>query len=262
MKKFNIIIAFRDRTKQLRSCLNNLDIAAEKYDVNVTLISDKSFSFEKNEYYNNLNTSFYQVSRKYIPFNKSYLLNYGLKLMRKNFDYVSVIDADMVYNTNFFKIIENLQDNTFCISNGYKLTQKETDYILDNEIKFDDIKALTQKTDTKNGANYRNTKHAVIFPSQITLSKNLYKILVDILGSDKLYCEKFIGWGGEDTLIFKFLQECANAGICKGKYGYDIWYHLNHKPAPVDRLMKANFKLLKKLIIEMEDMIRKYNAKQ
>jgi hypothetical protein len=230
--KFNVIIPTRGREKYLDHCITNLIIAASGKDVSIYIISDENYYvLSKNQdklYGEGIRVFSYKVQKKYEQFNKSYLINAGLSRMRKDFNYVSIVDADMMYNPNFFDaIIDICKKDVYFISGGYKLNQAAKYWVFEDNWRYTDIpKSSGSYTRT---TEYENDNQ--LYPSQITLSYNLYNKLLSILQTKSLYHEGFIGWGGEDSYLSFFSRECEKRGIIKKIYLSHIWYHLWHPPA-------------------------------
>ena len=194
MKRFNVIIAQRGRDAHLKTCLHYLGIAAKGYDVAVSVIQD---------------------DKPDQPFCKSALLNRGLKEMRQDFDFISIVDLDMVYRPDFFKIISKIGDDIYFISSGYALDRERSEDIT-----------------------YRSPSYEILLSpftcpgrSQVTISKKIYSMFLDILDSDKLYDEFFVGWGGEDSALSFLSTICMIHGLLNKIEAPGMWYHLWHEKA-------------------------------
>jgi hypothetical protein len=222
--KFNVIIAKRGRDKYLRRCLESLNEVAYGYNVNIFIGTDDSYAQLK-DCYRHLSINFIRVCHTGY-FNKSKLLNEALRVMDKDFDFVSIVDVDMIYNPDFFsKIIETVISNEiYMISVGYKLTKDSTKLLIHHSIPWNTM--MPQDCIDKE----EKAKGKFIYPSQVTMSKDLYTKLTYILGTGKLYDETFKGWGGEDSYLSFFSTECHNQGIIQKKYVENMWYHLWHPP--------------------------------
>lgn len=223
MKKFNIIIAKRERDEYLRWCLHFLNKAnrEKKHDVNIYVIDDSQIVPREDDNYNNVKVFryYWRVSN---DFNKSSLLNYGLKIMRHDFDYVSIVDVDIVYSSEFFdKIASRVDDNIWYVSSGYKLTA-EAMYEDFNVINWQDLSRYTD-----NSLIEENIRQ--LYPSQITLSVLLYYKILLIMKWKNLYNDKFIGWGGEDSVLSSLSSDLQRKGILKKIYDQNMWLHLYHK---------------------------------
>jgi hypothetical protein len=224
--KYNVIVPFRGRRAYRKQCLKSLDIAAKGKDVVITLVTDEDhFTFDEDEHYD-VPTTLFMLPQEDEQFNKSRLLNKGLRMMRQDFDYVSIVDCDMIYNPKFFDITNlGALDDVYFISGGYKLTGSGTSYLFNHYIPYNQIPGFcidpTSVHENNNG----------LYPSQITLTKYLYHKLLDILQTKDLYHEGFIGWGGEDSYLSFFSRACERAGLLKRHYDKNMWYHLWHPPA-------------------------------
>lgn len=258
-KKFNIVIAKRDRDEYLKLCLHYLNIAAQGYDVEVTIsCDDMSNLMEFNTFnfrFSNLNI-LWLSNEKINNFCKSKLLNKALLNMRYDFDYVSIVDIDMIYRKDFFSfLLKHMSDDLYLISHGYKLEQKSFkklyfDTLLN--IDWQNIGNLIDKNLQHEGASLTT------YPSQITLSKKLYVKLVDILNTGDLYDENFIGWGGEDSYLSFFSSYCEKLGILKKQCMADIWYHIWHPSVRDNKLHNSNIEYFNSIIKINEKKAQQY----
>jgi hypothetical protein len=234
MAKFNVIIPERNRTKYLTLCLSSLFIAAMDKDVKIHIAQEEEITG---------------------LFNKSKLINGKLKEIENEIEegYISIVDVDMIYTPDFFDIIENeVDDKTYLISNGFKLTQMATEEI------FSATDTIGYLNINEADLDQRLAKESEVFayPSQITFSLKLYHKMLDILGTDTLYHEGFEGWGGEDSYLSFFSRYCENAGLLKKRTVNDMWYHLWHPSQ--NEASQRNLQLFKKLNTENQKKVIEY----
>jgi hypothetical protein len=251
--KHNVIIPVWNREKYLKQCVSGLQHTASIYNMKTLfgIFSDISFfdrekntriliatDEENNDIYNYLNTTkaygsdviYVNLNKTAIQKNKASFINGILGQVEEYFDFdiVSIVDVDMIYNPSFYYTIEQeIDDDTYIISSGYKLSEKATMELFKtkDKITYSDI------TPDMIDPEYELMGNTGAYPSQITLTKNLYNKILDIMQSDKLYSEEFLGWGGEDSYLSFFSRHCAEAGLFKKKVIPDMWYHLWHPPA-------------------------------
>ena len=225
MKKFNVIIAQRGRDAHLKTCLHYLGIAAKGYDVSVSVVQDDKLDQ---------------------PFCKSALLNKGLKEMRQDFDFVSIVDLDMVYRPDFFKIINEIDDDTYFAALGYALDRDHSEEMIRRQLSYS-----------------TPLSHFVCSGrSQITISKKIYSMFLDILGSEKLYDERFIGWGAEDSALSFLSTTCKRHGLLNKIELPEMWYHMWHEHTdPTTERMYNCMALLRNLDIEYSAKVKDYVSK-
>jgi hypothetical protein len=222
-KKFNVIMAKRGRDRYYATCMGYLKRAAEGHDVEVYCMADETEQ----------------------PFNKSRLLNGALKAMRPDFDFVSIVDIDMIYRPGFFDIIGQQRDDVYFISRGYSLPMVASMGVISCLPTMEQL--------------HITTKSECPGRSQITLSKSLYLKLLDVLGTDKLYDERFISWGCEDSALSFLSTYCHRAGLLQRIEQNYIWYHLWHEKPKIDPVYELNNKeLLKQLSLEYSVKVRDY----
>jgi hypothetical protein len=210
-KNINVIVAKHERDDYLAVCLHYLNIAnkSRRYNVDVYIVDDRGRR-------NNLCLENIDIHTLYLPildkhFNKAKLLNYGLETMNSGFDWLSIIDVDMIYHTRFFETIDTYMTNrAYIICSGMYLDPKQTE-----EYKNLLIKQPYYSNGTYPGA------------SQISMSKQVYELFQKIYG-EKLYCEDFIGWGGEDSDVSLRALDLKTLGLIDRIKIKDMWMHMNH----------------------------------
>ena len=56
----------------------------------------------------------------------------------------------------------------------------------------------------------------------------MHQKLLDVLKIDKLYDDRFQGWGGEDSRISITTWKMHHHNLIKKVINFDMWYHLWH----------------------------------
>ena len=217
----NVIIPKRGRDDHFEVCMVYLNKAAAYIDtpVNVYVVTETDFKIKAMM----LNLNIVTVPIDYDPvFCRAKFLNVGLAAMSKDFNYVSIIDGDMIYRKDFFRLVQEIDTDTYFISGGVKLEEEFTRRCLINSTDF--YRLSTNDIDEKSITENKR----MLYPSQITLSKTLYHKILSILDRETLYDNRFIGWGGEDSEISFFSRVCHTEGVFYKRYSHNIWHHLFH----------------------------------
>lgn len=217
--KINIIIAKKDRESHLGACLHFLNESAKHQvnDIKVYVVDE--YTSESNTNLPAPNYSHISVHRVKVPstsdlFNKSCLLNIGLIVMRQQYDWVAIVDVDMVHRETFFTKINTLISDKYqtCVCKGFSLDSFHSSILLNGRMVLPD----PELTLRYNGN------------SQIILTKYAVDLIQDIYG--ELYCEKFKGWGGEDSDMSFRLKDLSKVGLIAQQRVEGVWYHLWHEP--------------------------------
>jgi hypothetical protein len=222
MKQINVIIAERDRGDCLSVCLYHLNAANldRLYNVDVYVVSDRKVN--SNTVCNNINVHllFFPTLSKY--FNKAVLLNYGLEIMKPVFDWVSIVDVDMIYDGQFFRTVDhNMSDRSYIVCTG---------------------------TQTNSNCVYPGA-------SQISMSSLVYKLFTTIY-KDKLYCENFVGWGGEDSDVSLRSIDLKKAGLIDRKVIRYMWLHIDHSKREENKA--ANYELFLSRRRTNQELLRRW----
>jgi tetratricopeptide (TPR) repeat protein len=216
--KFNIIIAKRDRTEHLFTCLHylNLSNAEQFHDVEVHISYDDDVALECSRF-KNVKVFFHPAERKE-KFNKSRLLNNAIANARRNYDVLIIADLDMVYSERFLDLISYLIGQyDHIISFGFKITEKDSKFLIEKLPSLEAIKAL-QRENMDTG-------------SQISLNEKACREIMNAAGRQQLYNEYYEGWGCEDSEISAITGHLEKAGRIKTALVDDMWYHLWHDNA-------------------------------
>lgn len=249
---FNIIIAQRERQNHLEACLHYLNKAnaESKHNVRVYVSNDCGSIVQGT--YNNLTITAITLPSTEAHFNKSKLLNHSLSGMSSDFDFVSVVDLDILYCSDFFdRLVEESATDTWIVSNGFKLIEEGSQIVIQTKPDFAKISEYVDSSLIKES-------NSRAYPSQITLSKSLYHKVLNILSMDRLYCDEFIGWGGEDSHLSLVSYIAERNGLLKKKYLDGIWCHLYHTKTISTDCHNHNKELLIKKVEEGKHRVNEY----
>lgn len=242
MKKINIFIAKRDRDEHLKICLHYLNLANEskKYDVEVHVIDD-GFVLEKQNIYDNIRVLYYRLSDKPLFFNKAKLLNFGFERARKDFDWFSIVDVDMIYSSKWLDILNfkiNQENYDYVVSHGWKLKEKTQEEV-NKLLPFEQLLLLGKE-------------EFAVGPSQVTITKKGYGRIQQYFPGP-LYNEKFIGWGGEDSVLSSISRKLKKEKRINKLELPQIWLHQWHKEnmGEGNPCYQNNFNLWEKLDTEI-----------
>lgn len=213
MPRVNIVIAKRGRERHLNACLHFLDKCNTRFlfDVSVYVVEDRFSEHVNPESYFSIKVCYLFLEEQPLLFNKSKLLNYGFEHMRQDYDWVSVVDVDMIYDPRFLdKINSTLIDNTVCVCNGYDIDLGISMFILNGSYVIPDIASLSKYAGN----------------SQMSMTRNTVLLIKEIYG--ELYCEKFEGWGGEDSDLSFRIYDMVKANLLRRVTFDGMWCHLWH----------------------------------
>lgn len=234
-----MVIAARGRDSHINTCLHYLNHAANM-PVKVILVYD-GIEF-KPESFPNLNL---EIIYNLIPgpFNKSKLLNIGIS-KSMDADWISIVDADMIYRPTFFDDIKNaLKHNDYIVCHGLKLSKGGSE-IAYSRLNCDKLWALP--LDPTQGSKG---------PSQVSMRPLTIEKLIKIFGRETLYHEGFCGWGYEDSDLSHRSGLLQQRGIIRKTFIGNVWRHMWHEPA--DQTGSApNAELYNKLFKIDNDIIR------
>ena len=243
--KFNIIIAKRNRTEHLCTCLHylNLSNAEQFHDIEIHISHDDDVALECSRF-KNVKVFFHPAERKE-RFNKSRLLNNSIVNARRDYDILSIVDLDMVYSERFLDLISYLIGQyDHIITFGFKITEIDSKLIMKELPSFDFIKTLEDKS-VATGA------------SQISVNEKAYREIIKAAGRDQLYNEYYEGWGCEDTELSAITGHLGKIGRIKTALVDNMWYHLWHKN-PCD-LACFNKDLYSRNVSYLKDVIKRFS---
>jgi|PlaIllAssembly_1097288.scaffolds.fasta_scaffold153897_3 hypothetical protein len=246
--KGNVLIAKRGRDSYLRTCLHYLNKAnsSNKYDIQITVIDDSDY-LPNDTKLDHISVNYIQFKTGSRFFNKAKLLNVGLRKMRPDFDWVSVVDIDMVYAPSFFdSVCIDRPGCPYIISTGYKLDDISTAVVMTTHTSFEEILPLVT------GEPFTNA------PSQITLARSTINLLSRIFDSDKIFCEEFEGWGGEDSEMSFKARELAKHQLITKYHIPNMWYHLWHEDSRDETQFQKNLEIFEEKRVKNNTIIKRF----
>jgi hypothetical protein len=244
----NVLIAKRERDLHLGACLYFLNEAAKRQDDDIVVyvvdeyLSEENISLPLSSYSHITAHKISMPSCSDELFNKSRLLNTGFTLMRQNYDWVGIVDVDMIYQPHYFvKVGKVLSDNkrATCLSKGFSLDSLHSSFILNGRMVLPDP-SLTLR--------YNGN-------SQIALTRYAVELIKDIYGGE-IYCEDFKGWGGEDSDMSFRLKDLIATNLLTQQRVDCMWYHLWHEPR--HDLDDANKKLFDKRRVSNQQLLQRW----
>ena len=232
-----VVIAKRNRLEHTLNCLRFLDYANEHkyFDVNVCVCDDTYSEFLTNDYsFANLSVTKIHLKNEG-AFNKSQLLNEGIKNSTSGtFDYMMIVDCDMIYSPTTFSVVNNLisQGYDYVVCHGWKLGEG-TQNLVNSANSFDDVYKLPKEEFN-------------VGPSQVSISNKGYQIIQQYFPG-KLYREEFAGWGGEDSVLSSVSRKLALDGKLRKTEVSNVWLHQYHEFNGNHPLYKSNLQLFKQI---------------
>lgn len=252
-------MAKRGRNDYLKLALHNLNQAdnIHNYDVAVYIGEDLKENVDQIDYsaYSNLT-----IHHLYVPnliqanglFCKGHIMNSILCQMRQNYDFMSIIDIDIVYKKSFLDEMSNTlsssNDENICLHTSGFYTQECPDYqkILKNNCDYEEILN-----------NYPYIKHPGV--SQISFTKVYHESIKQKLKINSIYDTgslgyHFMGWGREDTLIQKIMKLYKTNIIILE----DAWVHVWHAPQELKQeALLYNSSIMALLYDEVKERLRR-----
>ncbi len=245
--KVNLIIPKRNRNERISICLHYLNIAnrEQKHDVELYIVDDAEHVLNFAPYSNLKINYLVRPCPHSEGFRQALLLNYGLENSRKDFDWFSFLDLDLVYHPNFFEIIHrHIEGPTYVVCKGHGLDELSTKSVFENLPSFEEIKTMTLIPFSSN--------------SQISCSKMWHDRYQQIFQTPKLSRDEFKGWGHEDSLLdllagHFYRDNLGNKIVVEGLY-----FHLHHERNINPELEKQNRGTLYRLDMENRRKIREF----
>ncbi|MDH5181670.1 MAG: hypothetical protein OEZ39_14500 [Gammaproteobacteria bacterium] len=233
--KVNIIIAKRDRNDSYLTCLhyiNNFD-HIDQYDVRVYTYEDKA---DNRDYIISAAGKFSNITLDYkVPyinpdikkFNKAKLLDMMLREMRQDYDWWSLIDADMIYRPDFLDLIKvHAEQGNAVISLGHHMPQDECD--IQDDHRSGNVRSFADLQTCFASKGY----------SQKSIPKQYYRKLLATLNINSLYDTmgyRFIGYGGEDVYALNILSLYARYVNKDLVMLENMWKHIWHVKETIDQ---------------------------
>lgn len=246
-----VIIAKRGREEYLRTCLHYLNEAnsSDNYDITVVVVDDGDSNVDRKLFYQYISVHYTSLRSNSPLFNKSLLINWGIKELGDDFDWISIVDIDMVYSPNFFdSVYRPRPGNPYIISFGAKLDKHISDIVMVTQPRYREIDLLT------------NSSYFPEAPSQVTMSRKTLDIFSDVF-KEGLFHDGYIGWGGEDSDLSFRARSLSKVGLVNKYLVPSMWYHLWHEDTKDEIQFKKNLSLFESRLSKNKKMIERYLEK-
>jgi len=205
MKRFAVVTSLKGRTEQYMASRQYLERAMFGHDVKCYVRED--------------------TQGDDVPFHKAKLLNEAIDSMNDDWNVFVQLDADVCLRGTIFDDLEVLHEKSFAFLGGVKLTEEAS-----HEIERV-IPPWQEMFDKEVDPESINLNRRQGYVGMVVLHRELFETARGFLGG-KLYDERFVGWGGEDSVISFLSRDMQARGMCKREYIFDAWRHLWHTDAP------------------------------
>jgi hypothetical protein len=265
---FNVVITKRKRNEYIEKCLYYLNEAAVysrgKHDINVYVAYDDIFEPDTKLKCLNIFSIRIDCNLRQ-PFHKTRLLNDAHKRMTENYDFLITLDNDIIVKKDFFKQINLVcSSNRMCFLGGIKLTESSTEKIIHDRPDIDDIfNYESQYGQIIEDSRKENRQQAYI--GNIALHRKMVEKIKTITAKDELYDERFIGFGGEDSVLSYLSRDLEVTGFAIRAYLPDAWRHMYHRRNTDNPYYNENVRVMESLINynrkRIQETIQKRNSK-
>lgn len=181
-------------------------------------------------------------------FSRAALLNAGLAAMRPTWRWCGLLDIDMVYAPGILATVERVIGEGYAVMTGRGLSAARSAEVLARRPDYATVAAWDCPAFTS--------------PSQIAFTPAWLARYRAIFGYEKLFDERFVGWGYQDTVPDIGAGLLARAGLASKAVIEELWHHLDHprhdEPAQADR----NLALAVALHSEQRARLRAYLRRQ
>jgi len=215
MADLSLLVAYRNRSQHLESLLNWFPALVERSSLKIELIIIES-SLKPSLDSELPNNIVYKHIEGEGPFNKSALLNEGLKLAKG--DFITPFDVDLIpYNLSLDRHLDLARESTKMLITGFRLVTSFRSF------RVDQLQEI-QKTASVARENF----HEGFMRDQL-LNRHRFGVLPffqrELLKQIDGWDENYVGWGGEDQdIIHRYLGADRLLLTCP-----DLLYlHLEH----------------------------------
>lgn len=237
--KLSILIAYRDRYKNLQVLLNQIkrNLIGINSEIEVIIIdlgsrTDLTQELSKYKFVKYIYVNYFET------YSKSWALNIAFK--KSQFDWLFLLDVDCLFLEGFLKFFLSYLNpsdiNTFYSFTVKSLNEEITKLILEKRYISKDIKKILSV--------YYDKIYTLIGVGNIIIHRDMFLKL-------KGYDENFIGWGREDS---DFYNRILTAGYKENKISSNPEFSLYHLFHSRDTVSYCN-----SLILVQNDFIEKNN---
>ena len=171
-------------------------------------------------------------------FNKSELLNFAMRHSRSDFDWMSIVDVDMIYREDFLECVTDVFESDsykVVVNRGVLMNIGQIDtFFNDSDRLFKDLLRI-YSTCVSHGY------------SQVSLSKLVYDQIMEIYGLNTLYDFadlEFIGYGAEDVAVGRMLASLVeNIDKISKIVMQGMWFHVWHKRQVINPILSKQHSL-------------------
>lgn len=259
MIRVNILIPKRNRNEYLLTFLKyfNQSTDSKLFDVTVYIGEDIKENINKIDFSSFKNLTVHHLFIQNLNeadglFCRGHILHQLLIQMRSDYDWVSVIDCDMIYHPLYLHHVKELMIAPCNIISHGELISNNQDYQVilnqNSDITFDEIRKKYNKI--KSHGN-----------SQVTLHRVCHEYIKKQLNVKSIYDtsfvnENFVGYGGEDCIVSRVIWDLKDRfPVCILE---NEWVHIWHERQPI---IQTRHKKNKELILKLHKIISKKISK-
>ncbi len=185
-------------------------------------------------------------------FSKSEYYNYLFNNINlDNYTHVMFLDCDLILNESIYDMIE-FDDKTISIIGGLKLDRYSTEYFYGHCNNYSDARLLQLEEKTLE----ENKKQFYI--GNLVIPVKIIKLIQEITGKKYLYDNRFIGFGGEDNVLYSLLKNMLSKRLINLHYLFSAFLHLWHERNIDKTQYDKNVDLMNNLISENKNLLDKY----
>jgi hypothetical protein len=241
--KFNVIVTCKNRKQHLMKCLEYLAYANrnKQQDVNV-YVAYSGFRILNTP--NTIKVIKINIKDKEEHFCKSRYINEAMKKMRKDYHWFVQWDCDLIASPFLFSLI-NIEGKDWTVLSGFKLTKEASQKALKSKEELD-----LDSLGLEDGTKFENSSNRYV--GMVAIRKNTLERYMAIMDKEKLFDERFVGHGGEDSELSITSTKLASQNYFTKNTLYRTWRHLYHESMYNRQLHTKNVELLNNLLIRFD----------